>query len=61
MLIVLICSACALGGFLLGILMADRIADHKIAEMRLEAGLDIHPKKEEENDPLKDWENLFEE
>lgn len=28
--------------YLIGLSMAERIADHKIAEMRLEAGLDIH-------------------
>ena len=59
--IVFICAACALGGFLIGLSLAGRIAEHKIAEMRLEAVLDIHPKNEDEDDPLKDWEKLFKE
>lgn len=61
MLFVIICWACAMLGFLIGLLLAGRIAEHKIAEMRLEAGLDIQPTKEDESDPLKDWEKLFEE
>lgn len=61
MLYVIICTACALGGFLIGLSLAGRIAEHKIAELRLEAGLDIHPKNEDEDDPLDDWEKLFKE
>lgn len=37
--------------FLLGLSLADRIADHKIKVMRLEAGLDINLEdRKEEND-----------
>ena len=58
--IVLICMGCSLVGFLIGLSLAGRIADHKLAEMRLEAGLETPPKKKELNeDPLKDWEDLF--
>ena len=32
----------SLGCYLIGLSMADRIADHKIKLMRLEAGLDIN-------------------
>lgn len=32
----------SLGCYLIGLSMADRIADHKIKTMRLEAGLDIY-------------------
>ena len=34
--------------FLLGLSLADRIADHKIKVMRLEAGLDINLEDREE-------------
>lgn len=61
MLFVIICWICAMLGFLIGLSLAGRIAEHKIAEMRLEAGLDIKPTKEDESDPLKDWEKLFKE
>lgn len=39
---IIVCASCALVGYLLGLSMAERIADHMIAEMRLEAGLDIY-------------------
>lgn len=37
----IICTLAALGGYGIGLLMADRIAEHKIQLMRLDAGLDI--------------------
>lgn len=37
-----ITAAAALIGFILGLSLAGRIAEHIIEEMRLEAGLDIH-------------------
>lgn len=39
--IVVLCAGCALVGYILGLLMADRIVMHKIAEMRSQMGLDI--------------------
>ncbi|MBO7474103.1 MAG: hypothetical protein J6U00_08920 [Ruminococcus sp.] len=42
MIFVILCAGSALLGFIMGFLFADRIADQKIAEMRLEAGLDIN-------------------
>ena len=58
--IVLICMGCSLVGFLIGLSLANRIAEHKIEVMRLEAGLETPPKKKETfEDPLKDWEDLF--
>lgn len=39
--IVIVCSAAALIGYLIGCSQAERIAEHKIEELRLEAGLDI--------------------
>ena len=36
--------------FLLGLTLANRIADHKIKVMRLEAGLDINLKDRKEGD-----------
>lgn len=60
MIIVFLCIGCSLVGFLIGLSMAGRIADHKIELMRLEAGLPTKPKKADSNeDPLKDWEDLF--
>ena len=41
---VIICVICSLSGYLLGLWQAGRIADHKIAEMRLEAGLEMEGK-----------------
>lgn len=32
----------SIGCYLIGLSMADRLADHKIKKMRLEAGLDIY-------------------
>ena len=43
--IVLICMGCSLVGFLIGLSLANRIAEHKIEVMRLEAGLETPPKK----------------
>ena len=40
MAIVLLCAGCALGGYIIGLLMADRIAVKRIEELRLQAGLD---------------------
>lgn len=42
MIYVLICIACALMGLGLGLMCADRIAEQKIQEMRMQMGLDIH-------------------
>ena len=42
--IILFFIAAGLCGFLIGYSLADRIAEHKLKEMRLELGLDIHPK-----------------
>ena len=41
MIIVLLCAGSALIGYILGLLMAERIAQGKIAEMRSQMGLDI--------------------
>ena len=44
----------------IGLSLAGRIAEHKIELMRLEAGLPTQPTKAASNeDPLKDWEDLF--
>lgn len=39
--IILGCFVSALCGYIIGLSMAGRIAEHKIKEMRLEMGLDI--------------------
>lgn len=60
MIIVLLCIGCTLLGFFIGLSLAGRIAEHKIELMRLEAGLPTQPTKAASNeDPLKDWEDLF--
>ena len=46
MAIVILCIGSALIGYILGLLMANRIADMKIAEMRLEMGLDVETGEE---------------
>lgn len=46
MAIVILCIVSALIGYILGLLMANRIADMKIAEMRSEMGLDIETGEE---------------
>ena len=38
--IVLLCAGSALAGYIIGLLMADRIAVKRIEELRLQAGLD---------------------
>lgn len=43
--IILFFIAAGLGGFLIGYSLADRIADHKIEEMRLEMGLPVQPEE----------------
>ena len=40
MAIVFLCGGCALAGYIIGLLMADRIAVKRIEELRLQAGLD---------------------
>ena len=50
MAIVLLCAGCALVGYIIGLLMADRIATHKIAEMRMQMGLDINTGEELNDD-----------
>ena len=42
----IICAIAALGGYVIGLLMADRIAEHKIQQMRLSMGLDIETGEE---------------
>lgn len=42
MIILLLFIFDSLGCYLIGLSMADRLADHKIKKMRLEAGLDIY-------------------
>ena len=37
---IIICIACSLIGYLLGLWQAERIADYKLEELRLEAGLE---------------------
>lgn len=62
MIYVLICMGCALGGFLIGLSLAGRIAVHKIKEMRLEAGLSMEPSDTEAIDKrAREWEELFKE
>lgn len=46
MAIVIICAGSALVGYILGLLMANRIAEMKIAEMRSQMGLDIETGEE---------------
>lgn len=46
MAIVIVCAGSALIGYILGLLMANRIADMKIAEMRSEMGLDVETGEE---------------
>lgn len=60
MAIVLICAGCALVGYLLGLIMADRIAEHKIAEMRAQMGLDVDT-GEEIDSKDKVFDELFKE
>ena len=38
---VIVCAACSLIGYLLGLWQAERIADYKLEELRLEAGLEM--------------------
>lgn len=62
MIFVLICIGCTLGGFLIGLSFAGRIAVHKIEEMRLEAGLSMEPSDTEAIDKrAREWEELFKE
>lgn len=58
--IVLLCVGCALGGFLIGLSLAARIAEHKLEVMRLEAGLSMDPSDAEAIDKrAREWELLF--
>lgn len=43
--IILFFIAAGLCGFLIGYSLADRIAEHKLAEMRLEMGLPARPEE----------------
>lgn len=54
MAIVMLCVSSALIGYCIGMLMADRIADHKIAEMRMQMGLDI-----DTGQPIDDEDDLY--
>ena len=47
---IMVCAASALAGYILGLLMANRIADVKIAEMRSQMGLDIETGEEIDNE-----------
>lgn len=55
--IIIVFMLCGLGGFLIGLSLAGRIAEHKLEEMRLEAGLSMDP--ENYTDYLEDWDEIF--
>lgn len=57
MIIVVFCAGAALAGFCLGLLMADKIADNKIQEMRMEAGLDAFTGEEIRYDEEDLWKD----
>ncbi len=57
MIIVVFCAGAALAGFGLGLLMADKIADNKIQEMRMEAGLDAFTGEEIRYDEEDLWKD----
>ena len=46
MIYVLFCAGSALVGFCIGVLLADRIAEKKLQEIRLQMGLDINTGEE---------------
>lgn len=50
--VVIITAAAGLAGYLIGYAMADRIAEHKLEEMRREMGLDDEKEVDE-------WDELF--
>ena len=52
MTIVFLCASCAFVGYILGLLMADRIAVKRIEELRIQAGLDAETGLPETEDDL---------
>lgn len=46
MIVVVFCAGSALLGFCIGLLLADRIADQRIMEMRMQLGLDAETGEE---------------
>lgn len=52
MTIVFLCGGCALVGYIIGLLMADRIAVKRIEELRLQAGLDAETGLPDTDDDL---------
>ena len=56
MIFVIFCAGSALLGFCIGLLLADRIAEQKIAEMRMQLGLDA-----EDGTPINSEDDFFKE
>ena len=56
MIFVIFCAGSALLGFCIGLLLADRIAEQKIAEMRMQLGLDA-----EDGTPINSEDYFFKE